>query len=69
MILTKKKVVLRCLGTFAVSCINPIAGAIVAAINIKACLDDAETDRRIKEVVTNPEFVKVCKEAGILPKE
>lgn len=49
--LTKKKVILRCVGTFLVSCVNPIAGVIVASINIKSCIDDYHGDQNMKDII------------------
>lgn len=55
---TRKKLALRCLGTFLVSCANPVAGAIVGAVNIISCYREIQEDRAIAQVMSMPVFME-----------
>jgi hypothetical protein len=66
---TKKKNILRCIANFVVSCINPPAGILLTAVNLKQTYDEAHGDQQIREFMLNPENIKVFQDAGILTKE
>lgn len=54
MFFTRKKLILRCLATFTISCLNPVAGAIVGIGNAVLCYRDIKLDQGIAQVAAMP---------------